>query len=284
VTSYGDGLDADAAMTKTLGVSMDQLQSGFDKTVDERFGPLRAALKATPDMEKVAAGDIDALRAAANANPGSFPLQLAYGRALASSKDRAAFAPLEKAAALVPVATGDDSPHALMAQLAEQLGDEARALAEYRKLLAHDHTAIEPARRLAALAEKLGNGDALAVAYERIVALDPYDAAAHTGLGRVAMKRSQPEVAVREFKAAIALQPADRAAAHCDLGEAYLALGRGPDAKREALAALELAPSYERAQELLLKAIQSPPPPRLGRGLAGALRAKAEKAIGELRP
>jgi hypothetical protein len=36
-----------------------------------------------------------------------------------------------------------------------------------------------------------------------------------------------------------------------------LATGRATDAKREALAALELAPTYERAQELLLKAIQS---------------------------
>ena len=96
VASYGDGLQADAAMTKALGVSMDQLQGGFDKTVDERYGQLRAALRATPDMEKIAAGGPEALRTAAGANPGNFPLQLAYGRALASAKDRAAFAPLER--------------------------------------------------------------------------------------------------------------------------------------------------------------------------------------------
>ena len=61
-------------------------------------------------------------------HPKSYGLLLAYGKALASSKDKAAFEPLERAAALVPVATGDDSPHALMAELAEQLGDEqARA-------------------------------------------------------------------------------------------------------------------------------------------------------------
>ena len=257
VTSYGDGLEPDATMTKALGVTMEQLQGGFDKTVDQRFGQLRAALKPTPDLEKIMAGGPDALRAAAAANPGSFSLQLAYGRALASAKDRNAFAALEKAAALVPVAIGEDSPHALMAKLAEELGDEPRALSEYQKLLAQDHTAVEPARRLAALAEKLANGEAAAIALERIVALDPYDAPAHTGLGRIALKKSQGEIAVREFKAAMELQPADRAAAHCDLGEAYLLVGRSPDAKREALAALELAPTYERAQELLLKAIQS---------------------------
>ena len=61
----------------------------------------------------------------------------------------------------------------------------------------------------------------------------------------------------RWVKAAMALKPTDRAAAHCDLGEAYLAMGKAADAKREALAALELAPTFERAQELLLKSIQS---------------------------
>jgi len=146
-----------------------------------------------------------------------------------------------------------------MAQLAEQLGDVARAVQEYLKLLAQDHTALEPARKLAVLAEQVGNTEAALTAYERVVALDPFDTPAHTGLGRLAMRKNQPEVAIREFKVAMALRPTDRAAAHCDLGEAYVAVGRLADAKKEALAALELAPSYERAQELLLKAIQSKP-------------------------
>ena len=41
-----------------------------------------------------------------------------------------------------------------MAGLAEKLGDLPRAMQAYRALLAHDHTAVEPARRLALLAEK----------------------------------------------------------------------------------------------------------------------------------
>jgi hypothetical protein len=69
------------------------------------------------------------------------------------------------------------------------------------------------------------------------------------------LKRNDPDLAIREFKAALALGPADRAGAHCDLGEAFLARGSAADAKREALAALEIAPTFERAQDLLLKAI-----------------------------
>ena len=126
-------------------------------------------------------------------------------------------------------------------------------------MLAHDHTAVEPARKLAALAVKLGKPDVAAMAYERVVALDPSDAPAHTGLGRLALEKKQADVAIREFRAALALGPADRAGAHCNLGEAYFAGGSIADAKREALAALEIAPTFERAQELLLKTIQSKP-------------------------
>ncbi|MBW8713717.1 MAG: hypothetical protein JF632_06490, partial [Acidobacteria bacterium] len=176
--------------------------------------------------------------------------------------DRAAFEPLEKAAALVPGATGEESPHAVMAHLAEQLGDTARAIAEYRALLAQDHTAIEGARRLAALADKTAAQPILMQAYERIVAIDPFDPAAHAGLGQLALKNRQPETAIREFKAALAVGPTDKASAHCDLGEAYLLAIRAADAKAEALAALEIAPSFDRAQELLLRSIK-------GSGAAG---------------
>jgi tetratricopeptide (TPR) repeat protein len=255
--SYGDGVDGEEALKKALGVTFDQLQTTFDRMLAGRFDSIRAALrdqaKGPPDT--MAAADPALLRVAASANPGSYQAQLAYGTALAAQGDRAAFGPLETAATLVPMAVGENSPHAVMGRLAEQLGDAARAIKEYQALLAHDHTALDPARRLAALAAKAGDEKALAAAYDRIVEIDPFDADGHSGLGRLALKRGDAGTAVREFTAALALGPADRASAHCDLGESYLQSGRTADAKRQALAALEIAPSFERAQDLLLKIV-----------------------------
>ena len=71
-------------------------------------------------------------------------------------------------------------------------------------------------------------------------------------LGRLAMERNEPEVASREFRAVLALNPVDRAAAITDLAESYLKSGKRAEARKETLAALEIAPSYERAQSLLL--------------------------------
>jgi cellulose synthase operon protein C len=264
LVSYGDGLEGEEALKRALGVSFDQLQGTFDKMLAGRFGSIRAALrdqaKGPPDM---GINDVSILRAAAAANPGSFQAQLAYGMALAGQGDRAAFEPLEKAASLVPMAIGDNSPHAVMGRLADQLGDAPRAIKEYQALLAHDHTGLEPARRLAALASKAQDEKALALAYDRIVELDPFDAEGHTGLGRLAIQRKDPGTAVREFRAALAIGPADRASAHCDLGEGYLLAGQRAEAKREVLAALEIAPSFERAQDLLLKIVDGGSTPGL---------------------
>ena len=60
---------------------------------------------------------------------------------------------------------------------------------------------------------------------------------------------------MREFRAAIAAGALDGAAAHCDLAESYVATGDKALAKKEALAAMEIAPGYPRAQDLLLKLV-----------------------------
>jgi tetratricopeptide (TPR) repeat protein len=256
VRVYADGVEGDAAIDKGLGVSIETLQGTFDKMLESRFASIRAALREPEQSVGAAApGDIAALKVDAAQRPQSYRAQLLLGAALAKQGDKAAFEPLEKAAALVPAAIGEDSPHALMGALAEKLGDEQRAMREYATLLARDGTAIAAARRLAELAAKANDEKLVGLAAARIVELDPFDAGAHAVLGRAALRAKDPVVAVREFRVALSIGPADRASAHSDLAESYLLANRPADAKREALAALEIAPSFERAQDILLKAI-----------------------------
>ena len=232
VRVYGDGVEGDAAISKGLGISIDELQGDVRQDAGRSgSAPLRAALRdvakpAKPGDERQS-GDIAALKAAASDRPGSYRAQLALGAALAKQGDKAAFEPLEKAAALVPMAIGADSPHAIMGRLAEQLGDPARAIKEYRgaaRPRSHRHRRGAPADR--ARGEGRRSRSVLAFANDRIVELDPFDAAGHTGLGRVAMRSRDAAVAMREFKVALAIGPADRASAHCDLAESYLLAGR----------------------------------------------------------
>jgi cellulose synthase operon protein C len=190
----------------------------------------------------------------------SYPVQLAVGQALAAADVRdAALVAFERAAMLVPAAVGPESPRARLADLAERTGDLPRALRELKALVADDHTNIDAARRLAVLARRAGDTAALAMAYERIVTIDPFDSGAHTAFGRIALERRDLPLALREFGAALAAGAVDRASAHCDMGEALVAAGRLAEAKREVVAALEIAPTYERAQGLLLRIVERAP-------------------------
>ena len=259
LVAYGEGLEGEAALAKGLGASTEKLQASFDTAVDSRFAGLLSALRPRPAEGQAGPKppqNLGELKAAAAADPTSFAAQLALGRALAEAGDAAAFEPLGRAAALIPVATGEGSPNAIMGQLAEKLGDVPRAVKAYRDLLEHDHAAVEAARRLAQLAEKTGDEAMLRFAWDRVVALDPFDASAHVGAGRLALRGKNAVVAAREFKAALLTNVPDKAAAHCDLAEAYLLAGRPADAKKEALSALEIAPTFERAQDLLLRAVE----------------------------
>ena len=92
-------------------------------------------------------------------------------------------------------------------------------------------------------------------AYELIIELDPFDSIPHQALGRLAMARDDHVAAAREFEVTLAIGPLDRVAAHVDLAESHMAGGRLDEAKRAVIAALEIAPTYERAQELLLRIV-----------------------------
>jgi tetratricopeptide (TPR) repeat protein len=200
---------------------------------------------------------VAALKAVAAKYQGSYPVQMAAGQALASAGAREdAMAAFERAAQLVPAAVGPSSPRAQIAALAERAGDFPRALRELKGLLADDHTNIAAARRLVPLAKRLGDQDALALAYDRIVTLDPFDAATHSAYGRLAWERRDLALAAREFRAAVDAGPVDPVPAQCDLAEVLLASGDPAEAKRAVLAALEAAPTYERAQQLLLRIVE----------------------------
>ena len=55
------------------------------------------------------------------------------------------------------------------------------------------------------------------------------------------------------------MKPIDIASAYTDLAEGYMKGGKRAEARKQTLAALEIAPSYERAQDLLLKLSEARP-------------------------
>ena len=146
-----------------------------------------------------------------------------------------------------------------MATIAQELGDRDRAMRELELLLEYDATSIEAVRELAALAEEAGGQARMALAYDRVIGIDPFDPVSHQAVGRMALAQGEIDRAILEFQIALAVGPVDRVGVHSDLAESLLLAGQPGEAKRQALSALEIAPTYERAQELLLRAVEGQP-------------------------
>jgi tetratricopeptide (TPR) repeat protein len=260
--AYGEGMETNAAMRSALGTDLAGMQTAFDARMEKKYGAIRAALKEPPEGVSLPKMPLDELKKYVEANEGSYIAQMAYGVALRKNADLdGAAAAFKKAASLVPIVTGDDSAHSLLAEVELQRKNNAAAVDALKGLVANDFNNINAARRLAQLLKDTGGSDAaqLEPVYQRIVSIDPFDLDARAALGRALMERKRPEAAVREFKAVVALKPVDQAAAYTDLAESYYASGKPADARRQTLAALEIAPSYERAQDLLLKITEARP-------------------------
>ena len=83
--------------------------------------------------------------------------------------------------------------------------------------------------------------------------VSPFEYPAHTQAGELSLETKQYEQALAEFQVTLALDPPNVAEANYNVANAYHLLGKQTEARHAVLRALEAAPSYEKAQELLLK-------------------------------
>jgi tetratricopeptide (TPR) repeat protein len=132
-------------------------------------------------------------------------------------------------------------------------GDKARAAKELETLISYSHTDVQAARQLVTLIDGTKEPARMSAALKRIVSIDPFDGQAHSALGRMALASADNAEAVRLFRVALAAKPVDKANAHADLAEALFKAGQKEEARKEVLEALLIAPSFTRAQDLLLK-------------------------------
>jgi cellulose synthase operon protein C len=253
--AYGEGLETEEAFVSAFEATLDDVQESFEARLERDYAPLRAALE-TPAFPDDAT--VEQLQGIASDNPGSFGAQIRLAVALREAGEGGqAIEALERASSLVPSANGPANPNALIARIALEQDDTERAIRALQAVIDVDPADVESARQLAALLEPLGDDARTAAAFRRVAELDPFDVRAQTVVGRQAIRQRDPETALRAFRSALAGGPADRAGAFLDLGEAYLMAGQFADAKREIVAALEIAPSFERAQDLLLDTIDA---------------------------
>src|SRR4029450_7288826 len=123
-----------------LGASLAQLQTGFDARLDKQYAALRLAIK-TPEMKEKMS--VDELKALAASNPDSFAVEMRLAQALQEGKDSAgAIAALERAAQIIPSANGSNNPHTMIAKIALEQKDTARAIKALEAVMRIDHSDV----------------------------------------------------------------------------------------------------------------------------------------------
>jgi Flp pilus assembly protein TadD len=161
--------------------------------------------------------------------------------------------------ALYPDYVNDANVYELMGEADRARGD---VKAEETILAAYEHAggqAPDTLKRLATLEEDAGEKSEAAATLERLNYIYPVkDEDLHRRLGDLLYAQKQFDGAVREYNAVVASNPGDKVGAEFNLAQAYFASGQKDKAQDSVLAALEIAPGYRPAQQLLLELQQTP--------------------------
>jgi tetratricopeptide (TPR) repeat protein len=260
---YKAGRSNDEVLRRVLKTDAEGFDKKFNAYAIARFTKQMAALRPgtvrrrgmvePPGMTGSREASRAAVVARADGDHGDFAAQLMAGVLLVrEGRANDAVPYLERARTLFPEYGGPDSPRWLLARIFRERGDLRRAADELSALTLNDENHYDANVALAELLEQLGDTTGAAAALERTMFIHPYDPGAHVRLARMYTSLREHRRAVRERKAVVALNPVDRAEALYQLALAYRDAGDAAAARREVLRALEHAPAFEKAQDLLL--------------------------------
>jgi tetratricopeptide (TPR) repeat protein len=238
--AYRAGRTTEEAFQSVLGTSLDDFDKGFFAHLKERYaGPL--------------------------AGLDEFEKELSAGMALFHQKKLDEARPkLERAQSLFPEYGGDNSPRWYLAVIDKEKGDAKASAEQLAKLTAINERHYRAHLELANLLEEQGDAAGAAATLERALYVWPFDAAVHDRLAALHGARGDRAGVVRARRSLVALDPVDKPEALYQLAVALEAAGDAAAARREVLRALELAPRFQRAQELLLRLRRGAPSPSGG--------------------
>lgn len=255
--AYRDGLSTPDAMRRAVRMDLRAFEQRFDAWLRERLAaPLASVGSSSVPAERERPGIGARVREGVRqlTGGGEWTAAMRAGHDAFAAKDWVpAIAHLERAKSLFPQYAGDGNPYWLLAQAYRARGDDRKAAEELAALARLNSAHLAALRMQAELLEAQGDLAGAVTALDRSMYVYPYDVAAHERLAGLAARTGNHAMAVRERRAVLALRPTDVAGARYALAIALRDAGRREEARREVLRALEIAPNYERAQELLLE-------------------------------
>jgi len=251
---YKENLKTAEILDKLLKLSPAQFDKAFKDYVSSNVASYQKAIEFQLLEQEEGGVSKERLLEQIGRNPDSFVAHLRLGALYRKEGDREkAIEHLKRAADLFPYYTRRSNPHSQLADIYLEQGKNNEAISALERLINIDEDAYEEHKKLAQLLIGSGDGARARQILERAMYINPFDLELHNTAGEFYLSQNDYGRALREFQVAMALKPADMASAHYNLARAYLAKGEKALAKKEVLRSLEVAPGFEKAQELLLK-------------------------------
>jgi tetratricopeptide (TPR) repeat protein len=151
---------------------------------------------------------------------------------------------------------GPNNAYGALAQLYESKGDKAKAIDQLEEYRNRGGTSLSMLKLLARAERDSGRTKQAEDTLTELNYIYPEDEETHRMFGDLLLTTGDPRRAVREFSAVLSLKPTDTAESHYDLAKALQAAHRNTEAKEEVVLALEAAPGFKPAQQLLLQLSQ----------------------------
>jgi tetratricopeptide (TPR) repeat protein len=174
-------------------------------------------------------------------------------------KFQEAKAPLQKLVELYPAQAGGDSAYAMLAVVHRALGETNAERQVLTQLAEKDDAAADAYLRLMELGTAAQDWSAVAQNAQRYLAVNPLVPSPYRFLAQASERAGEPQSAMVAYRALLQLDPPDPAETHFRLAQL---LDRAGDsaARRHVLQALEEAPRYRAALQLLLEINKKSPP------------------------
>ena len=250
---YRDKVKTPDVLQQVLKLSESDFDREFAAYIEAKARPLHVAMS-TPTNVVASLSKDEVVTMLATQD--TFALRIRAAELFAADGDTAtAVTHYLRALELFPYVTGPGNPYEELAKLLEQKGDQTQAAKVLEGLIKNDENNLEALKTIARLRLALGERRQALDALQASFYISPFDYKLHQQAGELSIELKDFAQALTEFQVAVALAPPNIAEANYNVATAYHALGRQPEAKRAVLRALESAPRYDKAQELLLKIV-----------------------------
>ena len=261
LAQYRTPKDAEDIFVTVFHKPLASFETGFISWLHDRVSRINVYVPTGTPEAPTDPTNLDALaetlRQRIAAQPRDFQAHVQLGIILHRKQDNdGAIKHLTMARELLPNYEGMPNPRQILAQIHQERDDAAAMRQELEALVTFQQHAFEASYKLAQIYHEADDYTKAAYFLERAIAVDPYDADVHRLLARMAFAKADFETAIKAYKILVALEVTDPVTAYTDLAEAYLFGGNKRQAKAAALSALEIAPTFERAQTILLDALE----------------------------